>query len=119
MNETAIECRGLSLRDKKKSILHDVTCTVPAGSLTGLLGPNGAGKSSLFRLISGLVKPDAGTVTIFGEPAGPDRLIQMAMLPDRASLPHWLTAGEWLGLASKLYSDWDAASAELLQEQLG
>jgi branched-chain amino acid transport system ATP-binding protein len=40
---------------------------VESGSLTGLIGPNGAGKSTTFNLITGMLKPDAGTVTFNGE----------------------------------------------------
>ncbi len=119
MSVHAIECQGVMLRDKKKIILKDVTCSVRAGRLTGLLGPNGAGKSSLFRLLSGLVRPDAGTVSIFGKPAGPEQLLQMALLPDRGSLPGWLSADEWIRLAEGLYPDWDKEAAAELTESLG
>lgn len=40
---------------------------VPRGTVTGLIGPNGAGKTTLFSLVSGFVRPDAGTVTFDGE----------------------------------------------------
>jgi ABC-type branched-subunit amino acid transport system ATPase component len=40
---------------------------VESGTLTGLIGPNGAGKSTTFNLITGMLKPDAGTVTFNGE----------------------------------------------------
>ncbi len=119
MSVHAIECKGVTLRDKKKIILKDVTCSVRTGRLTGLLGPNGAGKSSLFRLLSGLVRPDSGTVSIFGKPAGAEQLIQMALLPDRGSLPGWLSADEWIRLAEGLYPDWDKAAAAELAESLG
>ncbi|WP_438447801.1 ABC transporter ATP-binding protein [Gorillibacterium sp. sgz5001074] len=119
MAEWAIECRNVTMKAKKKTILDGITFGVPAGSLTGLLGPNGAGKSTLFRLISGLVPPDAGSVSVFGQPAGPEQLIRIAALPDRGSLPGWLTAGEWLVLAEGLYPDWDPAASEELQISLG
>jgi len=118
-NEIAIECRSVTLNHKKTTILNNVTCSVRKGRLTGLLGPNGAGKSSLFRILSGLVRPDAGTVSIFGQPAGPEQLLHMALLPDRSSLPGWLTTEEWLSLAEELYPDWDSKAASELQDSLG
>lgn len=118
MKDYAIVCQNVSVHTKRKPILNGVTCRVPAGSLTGLLGPNGAGKSTLFRLISGLMKPDSGNIRIFGQPAGPDRLIQMAMQPDRGSLPGWLTAEEWLEMAEGLYPDWDSRMSRELQDSL-
>ena len=49
-------------------VADDVNLTIDAGEIVGLIGPNGAGKTSLFNLISGVVKPDAGRITLQGEP---------------------------------------------------
>jgi ABC-type branched-subunit amino acid transport system ATPase component/ABC-type branched-subunit amino acid transport system permease subunit len=46
--------------------LRGASIEVPTGSFTGLIGPNGAGKTTLFDVVSGLTKPDRGTVRIFG-----------------------------------------------------
>ncbi len=46
--------------------LDDVSLEIPRGSFFGLLGPNGAGKSTLINIMSGLVKADAGSVTVMG-----------------------------------------------------
>ena len=46
----------------------DVTFGIEPGELVALIGPNGAGKSTLFNLISGILKPDAGTIAFGGEP---------------------------------------------------
>jgi branched-chain amino acid transport system ATP-binding protein len=46
----------------------DVTFGIEPGELVALIGPNGAGKSTLFNLISGILKPDAGTIAFSGEP---------------------------------------------------
>jgi branched-chain amino acid transport system ATP-binding protein len=45
----------------------EVTFTIESGELVALIGPNGAGKSTLFNLISGILKPDTGTITLGGE----------------------------------------------------
>jgi len=47
--------------------LQDCSLEVQQGSITGLIGPNGSGKTTLFNVITGYVKPDAGTVTFDGE----------------------------------------------------
>jgi ABC-2 type transport system ATP-binding protein len=50
--------------------VDDVSLTVGAGECLGLLGPNGAGKSTLIRSIAGRVRPDSGSVAVFGFAAG-------------------------------------------------
>ena len=47
--------------------LRDISFTVPAGSVVGLIGSNGAGKSTTIKSILGLVRPDGGSVQLFGE----------------------------------------------------
>jgi ABC-2 type transport system ATP-binding protein len=47
--------------------LQDVSFSVAPGTLCGLVGPNGAGKSTLFKLLMGLLEPEAGTIAIAGE----------------------------------------------------
>src|SRR4051812_9269308 len=49
-------------------VADDVNLSIAAGEILGLIGPNGAGKTSLFNLISGVVRPDAGRIMLQGEP---------------------------------------------------
>jgi ABC-2 type transport system ATP-binding protein len=62
-----IEAIGLTKRYGDKLAVDDVSFTVRPGMVTGFLGPNGAGKSTTMRLILGLDRPTAGTVTVNGE----------------------------------------------------
>jgi len=50
------------------SVLQDVSLRVLPGERVGLIGPNGAGKTTFFLLVCGVLKPDAGEITLFGEP---------------------------------------------------
>jgi ABC-2 type transport system ATP-binding protein len=51
--------------------VKDVSFTVEKGVVLGLLGPNGAGKTTVLRMLMGLVRPSAGTISAFGQPVGP------------------------------------------------
>ena len=57
----------LSLKFGKKIILDNFDLELNNGQILGLLGPNGVGKSTLFNLIIGLIKPDAGSIYINSE----------------------------------------------------
>ena len=46
--------------------VRDVSLSAPAGQITGLLGPNGAGKTTTLRVLAGLIKPDAGSISVDG-----------------------------------------------------
>ncbi|MDQ4046267.1 MAG: ATP-binding cassette domain-containing protein [Actinomycetota bacterium] len=63
-----IEAQGLTKVYGDKTAVDSVNFTVHAGRVTGFLGPNGAGKSTTMRMIMGLDRPTAGTVTVNGEP---------------------------------------------------
>jgi ABC-2 type transport system ATP-binding protein len=66
----AIEVEHLVIARGKRRVLHDFTCIVPSGSVTGLLGPSGSGKTTLMRAVVGVQKVISGTVTVLGHPAG-------------------------------------------------
>ncbi|HEU5110845.1 MAG TPA: ABC transporter ATP-binding protein [Micromonosporaceae bacterium] len=68
--ETAIEVKDLVVERGKRTVLHGINCTIPAGTVTGLLGPSGSGKTTLMRAIVGVQIVKSGTVTVLGEPAG-------------------------------------------------
>lgn len=59
---------GYRRRTGERFFVRDLSLTIPAGSLTGLLGPNGSGKTTLLKLLSGVLTPDSGTVTLWGRP---------------------------------------------------
>ena len=84
-----------------------VSLTVNPGEIVGLLGPNGAGKSTTISMICGLVRPDAGTVTIAGEAVGEDASAvkrRIGLVPQEISLYEDLSAIGNLELFGALYA---------------
>lgn len=63
-----IKIENLQFGYDNKKIIHDLSLSVPKGSIYGFLGHNGAGKSTTIRLILGLIKPTMGSVKVFGLP---------------------------------------------------
>ena len=70
---TASATLAISTRDLKKSYgrqvaLAGLNLEVPSGVVYGFLGPNGAGKTTTMRLLTGLIRPDSGSITLLGQP---------------------------------------------------
>jgi len=65
-SQAAIEAVGLTKRYGKTAALSGVSLQASAGAVTALLGPNGAGKTTMVRILSTLLRPDAGTARIGG-----------------------------------------------------
>ena len=64
-NQNAIiELKKISLTFGKRKILDNINFSINEGQILGLLGPNGAGKSTIFNLITGLIKPNYGSINI-------------------------------------------------------
>jgi len=68
--ETAVEVRSLVVERGKRTVLHGIDCSVPAGSVTGLLGPSGSGKTTLIRAVVGVQVVKSGSIAVLGRPAG-------------------------------------------------
>lgn len=93
-----IELHELTKNYGRTRAVQGLTCTVRPGRVTGFLGPNGAGKSTTLRLVLGLDRPTAGTVTIDGRPfaALPRPLLQVGASLDPLSAHGGRTASHHL-----------------------
>ncbi|MGZ8407960.1 MAG: ABC transporter ATP-binding protein [Caulobacteraceae bacterium] len=121
----ALETTGLTKTYGAKVAVDNLSFNVRAGELYALLGPNGAGKTTSLRMVTGLLKPDAGEIRVFGVDARSDpreakRLI--AWLPDEPMLYDKLSPLEYLEFVAGLWSvpaKEAAARAESLLKMLG
>ncbi|GAA1255680.1 ABC transporter ATP-binding protein [Kitasatospora nipponensis] len=100
----ALEFAGLVKRFGDHVAVDHVDLVVPGGSFFGLVGPNGAGKTTALSMAVGLLRPDAGSVRIFGRDVWNDPVAAKSLigvLPDGMALPDRLTGREvlrYLGL---------------------
>jgi ABC-2 type transport system ATP-binding protein len=112
----AIEVSGLTVRRGGKTVLRDLSLTVPRGQVTGLLGPSGSGKTTLLRTLVGTQQYQAGTVQILGLPAGSAALrARIGYTTQAASVYPDLTAEENVRYHAALHRRPRAAVADALQ----
>ncbi|MGI5148569.1 ABC transporter ATP-binding protein [Plantactinospora sp. CA-294935] len=119
--ETALETDQLGKRYGTTWALRDCSLRLPAGRIAALVGPNGAGKSTLLHLAVGLLRPDAGTVRVFGETPydNTTALAEIGFVAQDTPLYRDFTAGELVTMGSKLNRRWDGTLARTRLAQLG
>jgi len=86
------------------SALNDVTVSLPEG-ITGLLGPNGAGKSTFMKVVTGQLRPSAGSVRVFGEPiwGHPSQYRRLGFCPEQDAFYEHMTGLEWVEALALLH----------------
>ena len=94
-----LEAAGLQKSYGVRKVVKDVRLAVDSGEVVGLLGPNGAGKTTSFYMIVGLVRADAGTISISGRrvermPIHQRSRLGLSYLPQEASIFRKLTVQE-------------------------
>src|SRR5205823_4618475 len=103
-----------------KTALDGVSFSLPQGTVLGLVGENGAGKTTLIKHILGLLKPDGGTVRVFGKDPVADPvgvLRRIGYLSEEDTLPNWMRVDELQRYARAFYPTWDDAYAERLRQE--
>jgi len=110
-----IEIRGLRKKFGAVEAVRDVTFSAADGTVVGLLGPNGAGKTTTLRMLSGLMRPDAGTIRVDNADVVADPIgvqTHMGLLPDSRGLYPRLTPVEHIEYFGRLHGiDGPALSA--------
>lgn len=85
---SALEINGVSLTLGGTPVLDDVSLCVGTGEFVSILGPSGAGKSTLFRLLTGALTADRGTIRLGGAPLDQGTR-SFAFMPQRDALMPW------------------------------
>lgn len=105
-NSVVIKNLSLKYRSTDFKALHNLNLTIKKGEVFGLLGPNGAGKTSLISILTGLIKPDEGKITIEGFETSKDiKKIRslIGVVPQEYALYPKLTARENLMFFGSMY----------------
>lgn len=100
-----------------KEVLKGVDLEIPAGSVTGLLGKNGSGKTTLMKCALGLLKPQEGTIKIFGEGAwdlSESAKAKLGYVPQQASFMNWMKVGDTIDYTASFYPNWNTKLVDQL-----
>jgi ABC-type multidrug transport system ATPase subunit len=119
--DVALETDGLGKHYRHTWALQDCSLQLPAGRIAALVGPNGAGKSTLLHLAVGLLKPDAGTVRIFGESPqnNTNVLTDIGFVAQDTPLYADFSAAELVTMGGKLNHRWDSTFARSRLAHIG
>ena len=114
-----LECRALSKSYGAKAALSGVDLTIEPGRIVGLLGPNGSGKTTLIKLANGLLTPTSGEILIDGRKPSRATKAIVSYLPDRSTLPGWMSIAQALDYYGDFYADFRRGVAEQMLMNLG
>ena len=104
--DCCVQTRGLTKSYGDATVVSSLDLVVPYGSVYGFLGPNGAGKTTTMKMLLGLVRPSAGSVTVLGRQVTPRSRVQInarvgSLIESPSCYPH-LTARENLEVVRSL-----------------
>ncbi|MDH5510006.1 MAG: ABC transporter ATP-binding protein [Nitrospinota bacterium] len=100
--------------------LHQTSLTIPGRMVFGLLGPNGAGKTTLLRLVTGLISPTAGKLTLFGglEPGASAARAMIGYMPQSLAIYPNLSVVENMLFFGRMYGMGEGALKTRIDEVL-
>ncbi len=102
--------RGVEKAFGKTRVLQGIDLAIPQGAVVGLLGTNGSGKSTLIKCLVGLLKPDAGDLTIFGESCWNLSALaksRIGYVPQELKLFPWMKVKHVVNYIAAFYPTWD------------
>jgi len=120
MDDPAIDISGLVKTFGPTRALDGLDLVVERGEVHGFLGPNGSGKTTAIRVLLGLIRPDAGVVSMLGRDPWHDAVAlhrDIAYVPGDVTLWPKLSGGEVIDLLGRLRGDLDARRRDELLER--
>lgn len=119
-DEPVISMRDVTKVYPGKVVLDRLEFGVPGGSVVGLLGKNGAGKSTLIKCLLGLVRAQAGSITVLGEPAwnlSAEAKARIGYVPQNVELYPWMKVRQMIAYTASFYSRWNHSLVERLARE--
>src|SRR5213595_1864004 len=109
-NNPAIEIRNLVRRYGRTDAVDGLSLSVPAGGCYGFFGRNGAGKTTTIKCLLNLLRPDAGTLRVFGLDPQKDEVAvksRLAYVPDAVAFYPWMTVRDTLDYFASFRANWN------------
>ena len=117
-----IEIKGLERRFGKTDAVNGLDLTVHAGRCYGFFGRNGAGKTTTIKCLLNLIRPQAGTVRVFGLDPRKDEVAikaRLAYVPDAVAFYPWMTVREVLNYFASFRRHWNPRTERELLQRFG
>ena len=122
LGDLAVATRGLVKRYGRQPALLGLDMSVPRGKVYGFLGPNGSGKTTTLRLLVGLIKPDAGSMMLLGQPytwRDRTRLFHVGAMIETPAFYPYLTARDNLRVIAATGAPTPASRIEQVLDYVG
>ncbi|MCS7050834.1 MAG: ABC transporter ATP-binding protein [Thermomicrobium sp.] len=115
-----LQVEGLTKRFGDRLAVDGLTFSLAPGELVALLGPNGAGKTTTMALLTGLIRPTAGRIVLFGRPLESDRAVlrRVGLMPEVPAFYPYLNARQNLQVMARVYGT-DRQQIDALLEAVG
>jgi ABC-2 type transport system ATP-binding protein len=116
-----IQTQALGKRYRSRWALTECTLSIPPGHIVGLVGPNGAGKTTFLSLVTGMLRPTTGTITMAGRPpaASSTQLAKVGFVAQDTPAYAGFSIADHLRLGAHLNPAWDEPYAQARISKLG
>lgn len=115
MSQNIIEIKNLEKSFRNQKIIDNLSMSIPENCVYGLLGANGAGKSTIFKMLTGLMRPDSGKILFRGQPWRRKNLEEIGCLIETPPIYENLSAWENLKVRALILGEKEERIREVLE----